>query len=60
MSVSNSDEVAMAPASINFKKINIADAVGGSQLPDIKIRKEFPESWILDNFDDVGLVEHSK
>lgn len=50
----------MAPASVNFKQINLADALGGSKLPDVKIRKEFPESWILDNFDDVGLVKHSE
>lgn len=31
-------------------------ASGGNIPQAVKIRKEFPESWIYDDFDDVGLV----
>ena len=34
-------------------------ASGSSELPEIdqpKIRKDFPESWIYEYFDDIGLV----
>lgn len=60
MSISDGNDMAMAPASINFKNINLAEASGGSKLPNLKIRKDFPESWLLDIFDDVGLVEYLK
>lgn len=37
----------------------LPQAYGSSELPEIdqpKIRKDFPESWIYEYFDDIGLV----
>lgn len=55
------DGVAMASApgvSIMLRKndINLPPPVGDSSPQDVKIRKDFPESFIFDDFDETGLV----
>jgi hypothetical protein len=44
------------PNVLNFRS-NAAEFSGaGANLPEIKVRKEFPESWIYEDFNDLGLV----
>lgn len=47
---------AAARPMINFRS-NEAQPVGAAQFPEVKIRKDFPESWIYDTFDNSGSVD---
>jgi hypothetical protein len=54
------DGVAISSA-VSFKGTSMMQASGGGSIPSaVKIRTEFPESWIYDNFDDVGLVLYTE
>lgn len=43
-------------ANVNFKSVELADMAGGAKAKNVKVRKEFPESWIYEVIDDSGLV----
>lgn len=43
-------------AVINYRKTSVNEALGGVGQHELKIRKEFPESWIFEDLDNLGLV----
>lgn len=49
----------MAAPGINsfVQKADFGASSGGASSSEVKIRKEFPESWIYENFNDFGFVE---
>jgi hypothetical protein len=48
---------ASMPKAAVLKRVNSAvDSIGGAKPAEIKIRKEFPESWIYDVIEDLGFV----
>jgi hypothetical protein len=44
------------PMAVNFRR-NDAAATGLANAPEMTIRKNFPESWIYETFEDLGSVE---
>lgn len=44
------------PMGVNFRGGTSFEVSQVAITPEVKVRKEFPESWIYENFNDSGLV----
>lgn len=50
------DAIPQGGMNVMYKNTDLISASAAANKPELRIRKEFPESWIYESLDDLGFV----